>query len=536
MTTATPRSVCPRRERGRRFGARARIAAAAIIATGGLLLSTACSAGGSGPAANEDEIGIAIAVAPVSLEPGQLGNLADWQMLMSLAYEPLIRLQPDGSLEPGLATDWEYTDDTLTTFQLTLRDDAKFSDGEPVTADSVVQSIAYLKASVAGSAAIYGTTIESAEAVDDLTVQLNLAQPNPLMAMQLTERFFIGTVISPKGLADPEALGTTTAGAGQYMIDEAQSVGGDHYTYVPNPNYYDPSAINFEKFTVRVIPNPQTAVNAVKSGQVAFTIGNSTSVSQAETDGLQISAAASSFTTVFILDRTGELVPALGDERVRQALNYAVDREAISKSIVGEYGGPLNQFSVPGYEDQGYDPDYTDAYAYDPEKARELLADAGYADGFTVSLAGTAEWGNGVQVAQAIAGYWEEVGVTTEIDSYSSIADMAPRTGSKEVPTAVVGIDGQPLYIAANQFFVPGPWNPFLAEDEELSALMAAAYAETDLEKLPAAWEAIQHRVVDLGWFLPISTMSSLYYSSPDLKGVDVSQLAFVPYPPNFHY
>jgi ABC-type transport system substrate-binding protein len=518
---------------------RARLATAvggsAIVAT--LLITSCGSGGGTSSAGKKDAITVAVATAPTTFDPAKASNTADGQLMLDLSYAPLISLQPDGSLGPGLATKWEYTDATLKTFRLHLRADAKFSDGAPVTAQSVVDSFQHVR-TANGPVGIYIDEIPSAKAIDATTVELQLRQANPQIGLLLTQRFLIGEIVSPKGIADAAKLGTTTAGAGPYMLDAKNTVANDHYTYIPNPNYWDKSAVHFKTFTVKVIANAQTALNAVRQGQVAYTGGSFATVDQAASQGVSVHSTLSAWYGVFLWDRNGVLVPQLKDIRVRQALQYALDRKALTTALFGKYGAPNDEVSIVGLENDGYDPGYADHYAYDLSKAKSLLAEAGLSGGFSMTIGGTAAYGNGVVMAQAVADQWAKIGVKVKIQSYSTIPDMLTPWLAKKLPAIAGYYDAQPMYIEYGQAFKPtaGTFNPFATEDAQLSALAKAAYAETDKSKLPDAWRAVTRRITDLSWFYPISTGSAIYYSSKDLKGLDLSPTSFAPDPTRFYY
>jgi peptide/nickel transport system substrate-binding protein len=529
MTTRSPRA---------RVASGTRLTVAVISAAASMaLILAACSGGASSSAGGTSAIAVAVATAPTTFDPAKASNTADGQLLLDLAYAPLISLKADGSLGPGLATKWEYTDSTLTSLRLHLRTDAKFSDGTPVTAQAVVASIDHVR-KANGPVGVYVDEITSETAINSSTVVLHLKRADPDIALLLTQRFLVGEIVGPKGLSDPTKLGTTTDGAGPYMLDAASSVASDHYTYVPNPNYWDKSAVHFKTFTVRVIANPQTALNAVKQGQVAYAGGSFASAEQAAGEGLAVHSTLSAWYGIFLWDRTGALVPALKDIRVRQALEYALDRPALTTALFGNYGVPNDQVSIKGYENEGYDPGYANHYNYDIQKAKRLLAEAGYPNGFTMTIGATQAYGNGVVMAQAVADQWAKIGVTVNIQSYPAIPDMLTPWLAKQLPGIAGYYDAQPMYIEYGQAFQPdaGTFNPFATSDPTLSALAAAAYAETDKTKLPAAWRAVTDRVMDLAWFYPISTGAAIYYTSKDLMGVDISPVSFAPDPTRFHY
>src|SRR5262249_44483319 len=191
-------------------------------------------------------------------------------------------------------------------------------------------------------------------------------------------------------LRSPAQLGTRTFGAGPYTLDPAQTVTGDHYTYVPNPRYHDKAAVHWKKVVVRIITDPQSMLNALKTGEVQVGNGDATTIGAARQAGLTIASAPLLWTGVTLADRGGKVARALADVRVRQALNYATDRKAIVNALFPGTGTPTSELTVPrGY---GYDSALTNAYPYDPGKAMQLLAAAGYPHGFTLKIV-TGEYG-----------------------------------------------------------------------------------------------------------------------------------------------
>jgi ABC-type transport system substrate-binding protein len=498
--------------------------------------SAGTTADSGGEAAQGGSITIASLTPPLSLDPAKNSNTVESQYFMDLAYEPLIRLEPDGSLGAGLAASWKYLGGGQQTFELTLRPDAKFSDGSPVTAQAVVNSLDYVR-KANGPVGVYINQIKSAEAAGKDTVRLHLAQPDPTIALVLTQRFLIGDIIGPKAIADPESLGTTTDGAGQYVLDTKQTVSGDHYTFVPNPHYFEPAAVHFDKFTISVIENPQTALAALQSGQVSYMSGNPTLAPAAESAGVNVVSTVSAWYGAFLFDRDGEVTPALGSQQVRQALNYATDREGITQALFGEYGKPSAEPSVPGYEGEGYVPALEGEYPYDPDKAKEMLAEAGYPNGFSVTMGASNAFGNGVGMAQALASDWAKIGVKVDIKQFKDIDAIVGPWAGRELPTVTGYYDAQPMFIFAGQALAKeaGLFNPWESVDPQLTKLIDAAYAAAPGQQADA-WSAVTERVVDLGWFVPVTAGAAVYFGAEDLQGLEVSPVSFAPNPTRFHF
>ncbi|MFL6128825.1 MAG: ABC transporter substrate-binding protein, partial [Mycobacteriales bacterium] len=374
-------------------------------AVGGCSAKAGDASAGSQPKASGkvgDTLTVAYASVPQTLDPAK--TVQNNSLYQALAYAPLIVRRSDGSLQPGLATSWKYTDAQNTRFELQLRPGVTFSDGSTLTARNVVDHFRYVLAAGGQFAPLFAG--DTFTATGPMTVLIRTPKPNPDLPTLLTQDNVVGGVISPTGLTDKAKLGTRTAGAGPYQLDAAQTVAGDHYTFVPNPNYYDKPSVHWRKVVVRSITNPQATLNAMKGGQVDFAVGDSTTVAAAKQAGLTVTSTPLLWTGATLADRDGKQAKPLSDVRVRQALNYATDRRAIATALFRDGGQPTSQLTVPG--GYGYDQALDDAYPYDVAKAKQLLAEAGLPDGFSLPIV-TAEYQSMSLVAQALGQQWKKV-------------------------------------------------------------------------------------------------------------------------------
>lgn len=503
------------------------LAAVALMASLSACSGTGSAGTGSGDGTGDpvpgDTLTIAVQAAPNSLDPGQVD--AAFTTYTLLAYEPLIYRAADGSLEPGLAESWKAVGDANQQLDVTLRPNATFSDGAQVTAQAVKNSLEYAQKSPGAQAPMLaGMTFEQ---TGDLTLTIKSATPNPLLAETFTQFYGVGSIISPKGLTKPQDLSASqpSHGAGAYVLDPKQTVAGDHYTYTAREDYFEPDRQHYEEIVLRVIANPQATVNAIKTGQVDAAIGGDpTVVPQVESAGLKITAVPFVFQGLSLLDRGGQVSKPLGDVRVRQAINYAIDRETVTKAVLGEHGVPTTQTVVEGGD--GYSQKAAERYPYDVEKAKELLADAGYGDGFTLPVT-SAQFAGIDTMALAIKGQLAEVGIKVDLKTNKDVASYIQDMTSQQFPAAVVGYGAQPIFLEGQGLFLPTApvFNGFHTDDKKLADLYTRAAAADEETRADLDRQIVEY-VVDQAWFAPVAFSPVLYFSRADLGGIEVSGAA----------
>jgi peptide/nickel transport system substrate-binding protein len=400
---------------------------------------------------------------PGTLDPGLINQASQWYI--DLAYSPLIQAASDGTLRASLATKWGYVGSGNTEFQLTLRKGVEFSDGSKLTADGVKQHLEYVKRAGGQSAAALATMTTVTATGNIVDIKFSSANPD-------LEHYFsqagvgVADVISTKGLQDTKALGTETHGAGPYMLDTSATVANDHYVYVPNPHYWDKANVHWKKVTIKVIANNNSVLNALKSGQADFAPGDYTTAAAATSAGLQVHFVPNVFSGLNLLDREGKLVPALGDVRVRQAINYAIDRDAIVKAIYGKYGTATTQTT----HEAGFQKALDSYYAYDPAKAKKLLTEAGYPDGFTFTVASTPFF-NGDTMVQAVAAQLAKVGIIITSDSIADANDWVQKMASGTYPAAWIGFGSLSLFVEGQALYGSGAlFNAFKSTDPQLTS------------------------------------------------------------------
>ncbi|MEV8516000.1 ABC transporter substrate-binding protein [Dactylosporangium sp. NPDC051484] len=447
---------------------------------------------------------MANALKPVSLDPAK-SNPGDSLPYLWLAYDSLIRVAPDGSFQPGLATKWSYSDGNKT-FEISIRPGLKFSDGTPLDAAAVKANFDR-DMTVNGPVKSTWSAVGSTDVVDNTTVRVHLKSAMPSLPTALSQNF--GMMVSPAAFGKPD-LDQNPVGAGPYMLDASSTISGDHYTYVPNPNYFDQNAVKYTKITMRVIADYTAMFQAVQAGNATAGKGNPDTATTAKKARLDVLSQPTDSTGLMLYDRTGALVPALGDVRVRQALNYAIDRQKIVESILSGYGTATSQFISKGME--GYDSSLDKAYPYDPAKARELLAAAGYANGFTLPILSRA---TDATVVQAVADYFAKVGVKVEIVT-ASPAGLASDTVAGGHAAAWQPWGMSSTYLDMQTLLgKDSPRNPEHTVDEQMIKLLNEGASQADQER-NATFQKLSKRMTDEAWFVPVFTADAIVLVAPN--------------------
>ena len=338
-------------------------------------------------------------------------------------FDSLITFSYEGDFIPLLASEFGFTSDN--TLEFKLREGITFHNGEPFNAASVTTSVARMQDPDEGSHLIRNfASITEVEVVDDYHVIMHLSGPDAQLLHALTRLVMVPPVhYAEVGQAE---FAQNPIGSGPFKFVEY--VSDSHTIFEANPDYWDGSPKGqplVAEVVMRVIPEPTTRVSELVSGgadlvaavpldqRSVITDAGMTNISYA--DGrVAIARINSSNIGTSAEAAEGDAATgfeALADVRVRQALNYAVDRQTIIDALLGGTATPLGQPFVPG--GFGYNPN-NEAYPFDPDKARELLAEAGYGDGLPVKL--TAQNIVNADVLTALVDYFADVGVTAELE------------------------------------------------------------------------------------------------------------------------
>ncbi|NNU78860.1 ABC transporter substrate-binding protein [Halovulum dunhuangense] len=326
-------------------------------------------------AAAQTSITIGMQLEPPHLDPTSAAAAAIDEVVYANVYEGLTRFGPDGSIHPGLAESWEIADDGLS-YTFTLRPGVLFHDGATFTADDVAFTFERILADESTNAqkALY-SAIDSVNVIDDRTVEITLERPNGALLFNLA--WGDAVIIDP---SDVETLQTKPVGTGPFMFSDW--VQGDRVELVRNPDYWGEPA-PLERATFKFISDPTAAFAAMMAGDIdAFPVYPAPeNLAQFESDPrFRVLVGSTEGETILSMNNG---VEPFNDIRVRQAVAHAIDRQAVIDGAMFGYGTPIGTHFAPHHPAYV---DLTGLSAHDPERAKELLAEAGYPDGFTTTL------------------------------------------------------------------------------------------------------------------------------------------------------
>ena len=372
--------------------------------------SEGSSAAGSAAAGTEaagetkDSLVIALSSEPTTLDPQLAADSIGGMIILNL-HDPLVRRDSNGEVVPGLADSWEIAEDGLS-ITFSLHPGVKFQDGSDLTAEDVAFSLN--RAIEKPQSELYTCFMESAEAVDDSTVKVNLLYKEPAALQYLTQT---NSAIVSKAYVESvgdENYAAQPCGSGPYKLVDWQK--GSKIILEANEDYYKgaPSIKNIE---LRILKETTTSMVALESGDVdlVYNIGglDTLAVQSNENLGYQETEGTSIWNLGFNVTQA-----PFDNPKVRRALAMAVNREDIINGAMDGAGTPA-EIILPAQTLPNPGADAIDTPKYDPEGAKALLAEAGYPNGFDTTIYVREDYTK--KIASIIQSQWKEIGVNAEI-------------------------------------------------------------------------------------------------------------------------
>lgn len=413
----------------------------------------------------------------------------------------------------NLATDWTWIDDVTVEFK--LREGVKFHNGEAFTADDVVYTVNFV---VNPDNAVKVPTnvnwMDHAEKIDDYTVRIILKAPFPP-----AEEYLAGpVVIYPDEYyaeVGPTGMAAAPVGTGPYKVKSVDP--GKEYVLERNDDYFDGprSKAAIGNVDIKTIPDMNTQVAELFNGELDFLWNVPADQSEKlamMTDRFTVTNAQAMRVGYIAMDAAGRVDPdgPMTNLKVRQAINHAIDRQKIVDALLKGSSQVINSGCAP--IQFGCAQDVT-AYDYDPEKAKALLAEAGYPDGFTIDFYAYRDR----SLAEALMGYLNAVGIKTNF-SFLQYAALRDKRIANEVPISFQTWGSYSLADSSaitGEFFTNGELDD--ARDPEVIAWVNEANSINDRAKRLELYEKADKKIADQAYWVPLWTYNVNYVMSNDV-------------------
>ena len=440
-----------------------------------------------------------------TLDPHKMVSAGTREVLFNV-YEGLVKPDTEGNLVSAVASEYAVSD-TGDTFTFTLRDGIKFHNGNPVTVQDVVYSLTRAAGLETGTPLIDGfDAVESVTAEDDKTVTVKLKEPNIEFLALLT------AAIIPDG-NDPttEAIGT---GPFKFVSRSPQEniILEKFDGYWGTPAYVD-------TVTYKIIDNAETLVMSLKSGAVDL-VAHLTSAQVNELgEGFTIKEGTMNLVQAVYLNNA---VEPLNNIKVRQALSYAIDRQMIMDYLADGRGSAVGSSMYPSFA-KYFCPELVDYYSCDTEKAKQLLSEAGYPDGFELSITVPSNYQPHVDTAEIVAEQLKAIGVTVSIDPVDWGTWLSKVYQGRDYQSTIIGVDASMMTARAmlERFSSDSASNFTNFSDAEYDRVYKEALACTDDSQQVELYVQLQTILTQDAANLYIQDMCDLVAMGNGLQGYE---------------
>jgi len=394
--------------------------------------------------------------------------------------------------QPELVEDYEVIDDS--TWEMTLKEGITFHNGDPLTSEDVKYTLERVAQDSTLSDHSSYNQIKEVEIIDDLTFNIVTHEPEPSLLSKISRT---GSGILPKDYIEEHGWDhflQEPIGTGPYEFVEW--VRDDRIVFEPYADYFEGEVEEWDEVVFRVIPENSTRVSELLTGgvDIAVHIPPSDWERVNENEGTSLVNSQSN-RALMLFPRHTEGYPT-ADPKVREAIDLAIDNEAITELVLQGGGTPTRTPILPGTF--GSLDDYYDTYLYDVERAKELLAEAGYADGLELTLhSPSGRYLQDREVAETVAGMLEEIDITVELDilEWSNFVDM--RNANENEDLYLIGLSystfDADLY-ASNFYHSASQEGHSDYKNEEVDRLIEVAASNMDPDERLEQY----HKVVDM--------------------------------------
>lgn len=439
-----------------------------------------------------------------SLDPHKAVSAGTKEVLFNI-YEGLVKPDSDGNLVGAVAEDYEMSDDAKV-YTFTLRDGVKFHNGDEVTAEDVKYSIDRCADTSNGEPLVSAYSIvESVNILDENTVEIRLTEPNTEFLAYMT------TAIVPK---DYEDLDTAPVGTGpfKYVSRSPQ----ENVILEKNEDYWGEKA-HLDKVEFKIVADADMLVTNLKGGSIDMAMRLTTSQAAELTEGFHIEEGTMNLVQALYLNND---VEPLNNEKVRQALCYAINPDEIMDMMADGKGVRIGTSMYPGLK-KYYDEEYANYYEQDYEKAKALLKEAGYEDGFDLEITVSSADQPHVDTAQVIAEELKNIGVNVKIKPVEWEVWLEEVYANRNYQSTVVGVDASNLSARAmlERFTTDGHGNFVNFSDEEYDKIFKEAISTTDEEKQIKLYKELEGILAEKAANVYIQDLANLVAISDKFDG-----------------
>jgi len=471
---------------------------------------------------------------PVSLDPHEQLSGGTLQ-LSHMVFDPLVRWNKDLGFDPRLAESWERVDET--TMRFNLREGVKFHSGDEMTAEDVVYTIERLKSSPDFKGIFSGWT--SATAVDDYTVEIKTAGPSPLVLHTATYVFPMDKDFYTEGGDEIVKHGDSFAsqnisGTGPFTISEREQ--GVKVVFERNPDYWDENSPgNVETAVLTPIKEAPTRVAALLAGDVDFIAPVPPTDLERIENNEDVNLVTMTGTRIITLQLNQKRNEALANPKVRQAIAYAINNEGIVQKIMKGFGTVAAQQSPEGYV--GHNPDLEPRF--DVAKAKSLMEEAGYADGFSATMmCPNNRYVNDFKICEAAAAMLAKISVDVDLTTMPK-AQYWPKFDERAADIMMIGWHSDTedsanfnefLTMTPNEYTGRGQYNSGNYSNPRVDELTEASLTETDPEKRAEMLQEVEKILYDEAAFIPLHWQDLAWAARNGVKIEPVLNVMNFPY------
>lgn len=487
----------------------------AVLATVVALVSSACGAGpdsaggGSGGDAKDQSLTIGMDYVTQNYDPISATATADYTY-WRFVYDTLVSTD-DGTPKPWAAESFTAIDAQHWRFK--LREGVTFTNGEPLDAEAVRYTFQRALDDKKTPWRVRIEALQRMAIVDPLTIDFFLSTP----VGNWPTRTSVVWLVPPKYTQEnPDALVTKPVGTGPFTVDSFSP--GESVALSPNKDFWG-TVPTLRSVELRAIPEDSTRISALMAGDVdvAYRVLPDFA-EQVENGGKKLVSVPSGQSANIFFQTTTDT--PLKDKRVRQAIDYAIDKNALRESITQSYGRDLAGQLV-GKNSVGFNPDMK-ARPYDPDKARQLLKEAGYADGVTVAFDySLGRYFRDKEVGQAVSGYLQAVGITVQQNPMEGGAWLDRLYSGSWGPINYWSIQDAPAYDVSWTLEIFRSTNiRKIDADPKLDQMLDESFTITDTKERSEALAELSKYAQDQAYYVAFHADPGLYAIDPSVEGV----------------